>query len=262
MKFVGIIPARYASTRFPAKPLALLDGLTVIHRVYEQVSRVLTDVYVATDDERIADEVRSFGGRVIMTSTAHRSGTDRCYEAYTRIGRPFDVVINIQGDEPFIQSSQLETVMQCFDEADTQIATLVKPFTADDGIEALENSNSPKVVVSRSMKALYFSRSVIPYLRGADRNEWLSRHTYYKHIGLYAYRADVLRELTALPQSSLELAESLEQLRWLENGYTIRVGITHTETIGIDTPQDLEKAEKHIRLLKTAKKQAYNNPPE
>lgn len=250
MTFIGIIPARYASTRFPAKPLALLGGKTVIHRVYEQVSSVLSEVYVATDDERIADEVRRFGGKVVMTSTHHRSGTDRCYEAYTRIGSPQDVIINIQGDEPFIQAGQIETVMHCFDNADTQIATLVKPFTPADGFEALENSNSPKVVVSPSMKALYFSRSVIPHLRGVDRSQWLSRHTFYKHIGLYAYRADVLARLTALPQSPLELAESLEQLRWIENGYTITVGITHTETIGIDTPQDLARAEEYLELIK------------
>jgi 3-deoxy-manno-octulosonate cytidylyltransferase (CMP-KDO synthetase) len=250
MTFIGIIPARYASTRFPAKPLALLGGKTVIHRVYEQVSSVLSEVYVATDDERIADEVRRFGGKVVMTSTHHRSGTDRCYEAYTRIGSPQDVIINIQGDEPFIQAGQIETVMHCFDNADTQIATLVKPFTPADGLEALKNSNSPKVVVSPSMKALYFSRSVIPHLRGVDRSQWLSRHTFYKHIGLYAYRADVLARLTALPQSPLELAESLEQLRWIENGYTITVGITHTETIGIDTPQDLARAEEYLELIK------------
>jgi 3-deoxy-manno-octulosonate cytidylyltransferase (CMP-KDO synthetase) len=252
MRFIGIIPARYASGRFPAKPLAMLGGRTVIHRVYEQASKALNDLCVATDDERIVAEVKSFGGNVVMTSTEHRSGTDRCYEAYTRIGRPFDAVINIQGDEPFIQPEQLETVMHCFDDADTQIATLVKPFTPGDGLEALENSNSPKVVVSPTMKALYFSRSVIPYLQGIDRSEWLARHTYYKHIGLYAYRADVLSRLTALPQSPLELAESLEQLRWLENGYTITVGITHTETIGIDNPQDLAKAEEHLKLIKNS----------
>lgn len=247
MKYLGIIPARYASTRFPAKPLAMLGGKRVIERVYGQVSGVLDDAWVATDDERIADAVRAFGGQVVMTSVHHKSGTDRCREAFEKIGRPFDVVVNIQGDEPFIQPSQLEAVKACFSDPATQIATLVKPFSPDDGLEALENPNSPKVVVDARMNALYFSRSVIPYLRNVDRTEWLARHTFYKHIGLYAYRAEVLAEITSLPQSSLELAESLEQLRWLQNGYTIKVGVTQVETIGIDTPQDLERAERFLK---------------
>lgn len=247
MKFIGIIPARYASTRFPAKPLAILGGKPVIQRVYEQVYGVLDEACVATDDERIEAAVKAFGGKVVMTSTAHKSGTDRVQEAFEKVGRGYDVVVNIQGDEPFIQPSQLEAVKVCFEDETTQIATLVKPFTEADGWEALQNPNSPKVVVDGRMNALYFSRSVIPYLRGAEEEEWLKRHTYYKHIGLYAYRAEVLKEITRLPQSSLELAESLEQLRWLENGYRIKVGITHTETIGIDTPEDLEKAEKFLQ---------------
>lgn len=247
MKFIGIIPARYASTRFPAKPLAMLGGKPVIQRVYEQVNGVLDDACVATDDERIEAAVKAFGGKVVMTSTSHKSGTDRVQEAYEKIGQGYDVVVNIQGDEPFIQPSQLEAVKACFKDEKTQIATLVKPFTEADGWDALQNPNSPKVVVDGCMNALYFSRSVIPYLRGVEQEEWLKRHTYYKHIGLYAYRAEVLREITRLPQSSLELAESLEQLRWLEYGYCIKVGITHTETIGIDTPEDLEKAEKFLQ---------------
>ncbi len=247
MKYLGIIPARYASTRFPAKPLAMLGGKRVIERVYGQVSGVLDDAWVATDDERIADAVRAFGGQVVMTSVHHKSGTDRCREAFEKIGRPFDVVVNIQGDEPFIQPSQLEAVKACFSDPATQIATLVKPFSPDDGLEALENPNSPKVVVDARMNALYFSRSVIPYLRNVDRTEWLAHHTFYKHIGLYAYRAEVLAEITSLPQSSLELAESLEQLRWLQNGYTIKVGVTQVKTIGIDTPQDLERAERFLK---------------
>lgn len=248
MKFIGIIPARYASTRFPGKPLKLLGGKPIIQRVYEQVSDVLDDVYVATDDERIEATVKAFGGKVVMTSTSHRSGTDRCYEAYTKIGAEFDVIINIQGDEPFIQQEQLETVKACFDDETTQIATLVKPFTEADGLTALENPNSPKVVVDSHMHALYFSRSVIPYLRSLTPEKWLSAHTFYKHIGLYAYRAEVLKAITAMPQSVLEIAESLEQLRWLENGYTIKVGVCQVETIGIDTPEDLVKAEDFIRL--------------
>jgi 3-deoxy-manno-octulosonate cytidylyltransferase (CMP-KDO synthetase) len=247
MKFIGIIPARYASTRFPAKPLALLGGKPVIQRVYEQVKGILDEAYVATDNEQIEAVVKSFGGKVVMTSEHHKSGTDRCYEAFTKVGEGYDVIVNIQGDEPFIQPSQLEKIKACFDDADTDIATLVKPFTVEDGLTALQNPNSPKVVVDQSMHALYFSRSVIPYLRNVEPAEWLAHHTYYKHIGLYAYRAQVLKEITSLPQSSLELAESLEQLRWLENGYRIKVGVTNVETIGIDTPQDLEKAEQFLK---------------
>ena len=247
MRYIGIIPARYASTRFPAKPLAMLGGKMVIQRVFEQVSGVLDEVYVATDDERIEAAVKSFGGNVVMTSTNHKSGTDRCYEAYTKVGAGYDVVVNIQGDKPFIQRSQLEAIKNCFSDESTQIATLVKPFTESDGIEALENVNSPKVVVDNRMNAIYFSRSVIPFLRGVDKADWLKRQTYYKHIGLYAYRAEVLKEITRLHQSALEMTESLEQLRWIENGYKIKVGISEVETIGIDTPEDLERAEEFLK---------------
>ncbi len=240
---IAIIPARYASTRFPGKPLAMLGGKRMIERVYTQVCGVLDDAVVATDDQRIYDAVRAFGGKVEMTSPDHRSGTDRCREAYLKQGREFDIVVNVQGDEPFIRPEQLETLKHCFDDPATDIATLVKPFTAADGLAALENSNSPKVVLDNASRALYFSRSVIPYLRGIPREEWLQRHTFYKHIGLYAFRAEVLKAVTALPQSPLELAESLEQLRWLENGYKIGVGISTIETIGIDTPEDLARAE-------------------
>lgn len=243
MKFIAIIPARYASTRFPAKPLAMLGGKPVIRRVYEQVAGVLDDAVVATDDRRIYDAVEAFGGKVVMTSTEHRSGTDRCWEAYLKQNLKYDVVVNVQGDEPFIRASQLETLKRCFDDPATDIATLVKPFTEADGLAALENPNSPKVVLDARSRAIYFSRSVIPYLRGVERTEWLARHTFYKHIGLYAFRTEVLRAVTSLPQSTLEKAESLEQLRWLENGYKIGVGITDVETIGIDTPEDLKKAE-------------------
>lgn len=249
MKFIGLIPARYASTRFPGKPLVLLGGMTVVERVYRRVSEVFDEVYVCTDDQRILDAVHSFGGRAVMTRADHRSGTDRCYEAFQRIGSDADVVVNIQGDEPFIHSSQLLALQECFSDPTTQIATLVKPFTLQDGLEALENPNSPKVVVDAQMHALYFSRNVIPYLRGIDKQEWLQRHTFYKHIGLYGYRAPVLSEITSLPQGNLEKMESLEQLRWLENGYTIKVGITQVETIGIDTPEDLQRAESYLRSL-------------
>lgn len=247
LRFIVIIPARYASTRFPAKPLALLGGKPVIQRVYEQVSGVVSDVVVATDDERIYEAVEAFGGRVVMTSTNHNSGTDRCWEAYQKQGEEYDVVINVQGDEPFIAHSQLRAIMDCFNDETTDIATLVKPFTEEDGIEALENPNSPKVVLDKQSRAIYFSRSVIPYLRGVEREEWLKKHTYYKHIGMYAFRADVLKQVTSLEQSPLELAESLEQLRWLENGYKIGVGISDVETVGIDTPEDLQKAEEFLK---------------
>ena len=243
MKFIGIIPARYASTRFPGKPLADMNGKPMIQRVYEQVKDVLDSVCVATDDIRIENAVKAFGGQVVMTSDQHRSGTDRCYEAYQKIGEGYDVIVNIQGDEPFIHPEQIQTIKTCFADANTQIATLVKPFRSDDDFESsLFNPNSPKVVLNKNNEAMYFSRSIIPYIRGMKYTEWLPSHTFYKHIGLYAYRAQVLKEITQLPQSALELAESLEQLRWLENGYKIKVGITEQETIGIDTPEDMEKA--------------------
>lgn len=250
MKFVSIIPARYASTRFPAKPLALLGGKQVIQRVVEQVSQKVSDVYVATDDQRIFDAVTAFGGKAIMTSADHKSGTDRIEEAVQKLeaeGKVFDVVINVQGDEPFIQPSQLETVMSAFDDPDTQIATLGKPF--GDDINAVLNPNSPKIAVSAQGYALYFSRSVIPYVRGKEQAEWPSSFPFLKHIGLYAYRRTVLKEVTQLPQSPLEKAESLEQLRWLENGYRIRVGLTNVETVGIDTPDDLQRAEEFLKTL-------------
>ena len=233
MNFLAIIPARYASTRFPGKPLARLGGKPVIQRVYEQVAGVLDDAVVATDDERIRDAVRAFGGRVEMTSPDHRSGTDRCWEAYCKQGREYDVVVNVQGDEPFVRASQLEAVKRCFDDPATDIATLVRPFAATDGLEALENPNSPKVVLDSRARALYFSRSVIPYLRGVERERWLASHTFYKHIGMYAFRTEALREVTALAPSALERAESLEQLRWLENGFRIRAGISDVETLSL-----------------------------
>ena len=251
LKYIAIIPARYASTRFPGKPLAMLGGKPVIQRVWEQVSSVVDAAVVATDDERIAQAGESFGGRAIMTSPNHKSGTDRCWEAYQKQGEEFDVVINVQGDEPFIAHSQLRAIMACFEDENTDIATLVKPFAEEDGLSALENPNSPKVVLDNDSCAVYFSRSVIPYLRGVEREDWLKHHTFYKHIGMYAFRRDVLGEVTALPQSTLEKAESLEQLRWLENGYKIGVGISDVETVGIDTPEDLERAEEFLKAQKS-----------
>ena len=242
MKFVGIIPARYASTRFPGKPLAMLGGKTVIQRVYEQVKDCFEEVYVATDDKRIADCVRDFGGQVVMTSESCNNGTERCLDAYRNLGIECDVIVNIQGDEPFIQHRQVEALKSCFDTPETDIATLVKPFEKEDGLERLECPNSPKVVVNTNGFAIYFSRSVIPYLRGVEKEQWLEKHTFYKHLGIYAYKVSVLEKITTLPQSPMEKAESLEQLRWLENGYKIRVGVTDIETVGIDTPEDLERA--------------------
>lgn len=244
MKFIGIIPARYASSRFPGKPLALLGGKPVIQHVYEKVASVIETAYVATDDTRIYDTVKAFGGKAVMTRADHKSGTDRIEEAIEKIGGDWDVVINIQGDEPFVAESQLETICHCFDDATTQIATLGKPF---ENMQAVENPNSPKIVVDNMGFAMYFSRSIIPFVRGKEQGEWLSHYPFLKHLGIYAYRKEVLREITRLPQSSLEIAESLEQLRWLQNGYKIKVGTTDIETVGIDTPEDLQRAEDFLK---------------
>lgn len=247
MKILAIIPARYASTRFPAKPLAMLEDKPIVQRVYEQVAKAVERVIVATDDERIYNAVVAFGGEAVMTSPDHKSGTDRCAEAYEKLNCKADIVINVQGDEPFIEPAQIETLIACFENKTIDIATLVKPFSAEDGIAALENPNSPKVVLNEAGEAIYFSRSVVPYLRGVERSEWLKRHTFYKHIGIYAFRAETLSRVTQLAQTPLEKAESLEQLRWLESGYKIGVGITNIETIGIDTPEDLQRAEELIK---------------
>ena len=244
MKFIAIIPARYASTRFPGKPLAILGGKTVIQRVYEQVTSLLDEAYVATDDERIFTAVEAFGGKAAMTRSDHKSGTDRIEEAAEKIGTDADVIINVQGDEPFIQPSQIETLMHLFDDADTQIGTIGKPF---DTMEAVQNPNSPKIVCDVRGYALYFSRSVIPYVRDKSQISSLKAQNFLKHLGLYAYRREVLAQITKLPQSPLEKAESLEQLRWLQNGYRIKVGLTDVETVGIDTPEDLARAEAFLQ---------------
>lgn len=248
MKFQAVIPARYASTRFPGKALAVLGGKTMIQRVWERVSDVIADAVVATDDLRIADAVKSFGGRAVMTSENHRSGTDRCAEVAS--GSDADVIINIQGDEPFIDPEQIKAVMNCFSDPHTQIATLVRQFDPAAGFEALFDPNLVKVVVDDNGFAMYFSRSIIPYVRGVEWQNWLDTTRYYSHIGLYAYRRDVLLELARLPQSSLEKAESLEQLRWLQHGYRIKVAHSDSPTIGIDTPEDLKTAEKYLDTLK------------
>ena len=252
MKFLGIIPARYASTRFPGKPLVDIGGKLMVQRVYEQVAPCLDEVWVATDDVRILKAVEGFGGKAVMTSDQHRSGTDRCLEASLKIGGDYDVIINIQGDEPFIQAEQIEALKACFTQPkifesknpsqnETCLATLVKPFTTKDGIDALLNPNSPKVVLNIKGEAIYFSRSVVPYLRGIPPNDWLEKGCFYKHIGIYAYRRETLAEIAVLPPSPLELAESLEQLRWLENGYRIQAAVTDIENLAVDTPEDLER---------------------
>ena len=244
MKFTAIIPARYTSTRFPGKPLAILGGKPIIQRVYEQVISVLGEACVATDDQRIFDTVEAFGGQAVMTRTDHKSGTDRIEEAARRLDTTADVIINVQGDEPFIQPSQIETLCQLFDAPETQIGTLGKRF---ESMEAAENPNSPKIVCDTKGFALYFSRSVIPFIRGKEQSEWFTHFPFLKHLGIYAYRREVLTEITRLPQSPLEIAESLEQLRWLQNGYRIRVGETDVETVGIDTPEDLQRAEAFLQ---------------
>lgn len=248
MKILGIIPARFASTRFPGKPLAEISGKPMIQWVYERTSKVFEDVYVATDDERIQKAVLAFGGQVVMTSTEHQSGTDRCAEALNiiekEVNSKFDIVINVQGDEPFIQPEQLKKVANCFNDPTVQLATLVKQFSNG---EDIFNPNSPKVILNLKKEAIYFSRSVIPFIRKKEKSEWQQDYPFYKHIGLYAYRCDILREITKLEQSPLELAESLEQLRWIENGYRIRVEETDMETLAVDTPEDLERVKEFAK---------------
>ena len=241
MKFLGIIPVRYASTRFPGKPLIDIQGKSMIQHVYEQAkkSKKLAEVFVATDDKRIEVHVKSFGGNVIMTSAKHKSGTDRCAEAAKKIKGKFDVVINIQGDEPFIKPQQIDLLCSCFKSREVEIATLVKKIKATD---ELLNPNTPKVILNRNKEAIYFSRTPVPFYRNeADHIEWLKKRDYYKHIGIYAYRIGTLKNLAALKPSPLEITESLEQLRWIENGYTIVTAVTQAESLAIDTPEDLQR---------------------
>ena len=248
MKVLAVIPARYASTRFPGKPLALLGGKPVIAWVWECVASLTTlnKAVIATDDGRIAKAVTAFGGKAMLTNSSHHSGTDRCGEVLERLraaGEEYDVVVNVQGDEPFVKPRQLESLIACFDNSDTQIATLMTTIHES---EELLSPNNVKVVCDQEDRALYFSRQPIPYLRGVAPEEWLQNHTYYKHVGIYAFKASVLKELVALPQSALELSENLEQLRWLENGYSIKVCRTKVGNMGIDTPEDLEIAEQYL----------------
>jgi len=247
-RIIGIIPARYASTRFPGKPLVDIAGKTMIQRVYEQASKAesLSKVVVATDDVRIADEVKRFGGEFIFTSTNHQSGTDRCAEVIETLPG-YDIVINIQGDEPFIEPAQIELLASCFTEEKVQLATLIKSIQSQ---ESVYNPNSPKVVIDVNGRAMYFSRSPIPFIRNGEPGVWAEKHQFYKHIGIYGYRTESLKAITKLPPSSLEIAESLEQLRWIENGFYIQTKVTDLETVAIDTPEDLLKLNKLLKALK------------
>jgi len=237
MNILGIIPARYASSRFPGKPLVDIGGKTMIQRVYEQAKKCkhLAEVVVATDDERIYNHVIDFGGVAVMTSDNHQSGTDRCAEVAATHPQ-YDVVINIQGDEPYIDPEQISKLAACFNSSEVQLATLVKRVK---DVQELHNPNTPKVIVTKLNEAAYFSRSAIPHIRSEEPQNWLEFYPYFKHIGIYGYRADVLNEITKLPISSLEKAEALEQLRWIENGYRIKVAETDLETFAVDTPEDL-----------------------
>lgn len=240
MKVLGVIPSRYASSRFPGKPLVVINGKTMIQRVYEQASKAnaLNNVIVATDDDKIFNHVKDFGGQVIMTSSSHETGTERCAEVLKKLPDNYDVVINIQGDEPFINPEQINQVVACFDDKKTEIATLVKEISS---VEELLNPNRPKAEFNENGFALMFSRNPIPKIEGVDKNEWLNHKKYYKHIGIYGYKNNVLDHICNLPPSDLEKKERLEQLRWLENNIAIKIDITDNEAIAIDTPDDLKK---------------------
>ncbi|WP_145855185.1 3-deoxy-manno-octulosonate cytidylyltransferase [Pedobacter suwonensis] len=248
LQAIGIIPARYASTRFPGKPLVDIAGKTMIQRVYEQAlkAKSLSKVIVATDDERIADEVTRFGGEFAFTASHHQSGTDRCAEVIEKMPG-FDIVINIQGDEPFIEPAQIDLLASCFVADKVDLATLIKPIQSQ---ESIYNPNSPKVVIDVNGRAMYFSRSPIPFIRNGEPGVWAEKHQFYKHIGIYGYRTEALKAITQLPPSSLEIAESLEQLRWIENGFYIQTKATDLETVAIDTPEDLLKLNKLLKALK------------
>jgi 3-deoxy-manno-octulosonate cytidylyltransferase (CMP-KDO synthetase) len=246
IQFAGIIPARYASTRFPGKPLVMIRDKTMVQRVYEQALKSLDIVCVATDDERILDAVLKFGGKAVMTSSEHQSGTDRCAEAVDLIsrstGRKIDIVLNIQGDEPFIRPEQLDQLKSCFSDKNVEIATLIRKTEPG---EDIFNPNHPKVVLDHEGNAIYFSRAAIPFYRDTQSTQWSQKHIFYKHLGLYAYRTETLRIITRLSRSTLEIAESLEQNRWIENGFRIRTATTKWESISIDTPDDLKRALMH-----------------
>ena len=245
MSVIGIIPARYGSTRFPGKPLAMIGTKTMIHRTYEQVLKSSLDaVVVATDDQRIYDEVLGFGGKAVMTRSDHRSGTDRCREALDLVGGNYDAVVNIQGDEPFIDPRQIDQVAELIRRDDTCLATLAKRIT-DPG--RIHNPNTVKVVFDHEGNALYFSRHPLPFVRGVEPEQWFEKTEYYQHIGIYAYKAATLHAIAAMSPGRLEQAESLEQLRWLENGLRIRVAVTEAhDSIANDTPEDLLNIPKEL----------------
>ena len=235
---LGIIPARFASTRFPGKPLADIAGMTMIERVYRQAVKAnsLSKVIVATDDERIFNHVKDFGGEAVMTSASHPSGTDRCFEALKKTAGTFNYVINIQGDEPFIDPQQIDILADMLQDGAVELATLMMPVETN---EILFNPTEVKIVVNKKMEALYFSRQAIPFFRDAEPAEWQKYFAYFTHVGMYAYRCDMLEKITRLPPSPLEKAEMLEQLRWLENGFTIRCGITTIKSYSVDRPEDI-----------------------
>lgn len=252
MKIIVITPARYSSTRFPGKPLALLGGREIILRVMDRISASGYEAAVATDDHRIEEKVTQAGYRAVMTSENHKSGTDRVREALDKIeaetGEHYDVIINVQGDEPFIDTEQIRLLESCFNDPNVDIATLARPFPADGTFDQLNDPNMVKLIKSPDGRAIYFSRSVIPHLRGVEPDAWPASHQFYSHIGVYAYRASILRKITEMAQSDLEKSESLEQLRWLEGGLQIKVAESRSNNIGIDTPADLVAAERELEV--------------
>ena len=245
MNILGIIPARYASSRFPGKPLAIINGKSMIQRVYEQAckAKILSEVIIATDSEAIANHIKTFNGKYIITSENHKSGTERCNEVLEKLQvknpeKKYDIVINIQGDEPYINPEQIKIVTNCFKDENVDIATLIKKIDSQD---ELTNPNVVKVVTDNDKNAIYFSRSPIPFLKNIDSKEWLKHQNYYKHIGIYAYKSEVLKKITKLKTGILEKAEGLEQLRWIENGYSIKTEITDYESHAVDVPEDILK---------------------
>lgn len=245
MKVLGIIPARYASTRFPGKPLAMIAGKSMLERVYEQAckAKTLSKVIIATDDERIKAHASTFGAESVLTAEHHPSGTDRCFEAYEQLGETYDYVINIQGDEPFLHPDQIDSLVRACDGTVELATQMIKC----DSYEILFDKGEVKIVLNSKNEAIYFSRQVIPYIKGVEEKEWHKHFSYYRHVGMYVYRTDVLQKITRLQPSSLEKAESLEQLRWLENGFRITCTLTEHDSHCVDTPEDIEKV---LKLLK------------
>ncbi|MCT4580724.1 MAG: 3-deoxy-manno-octulosonate cytidylyltransferase [Flavobacteriales bacterium] len=252
MNILGVIPARYGSTRLEGKPLVDICGKPMIQRVYEQSKKVLDHVVVATDDERIEEAVKAFGGEVVMTSKEHTTGTNRCLEAYkivqAKSDLSFEAVINIQGDEPLLEPEQIRCLVSCFEDPKTELATLVMPV-ANEG--DLFNESEVFVVFDKNKRALYFSRSVIPHIRGVHKTKWLQHHTFYKHLGMYGFTTESLKAFAEMEQTKLELTESLEQNRWLENGGVIKIEITQHDSIPVDTIDDLEKVRRIVSEIES-----------